>query len=74
MTGVHRYPIDGAVHRVGATETAFANRTMKFAPVIAAIWQDPAENEANIAWVREYAAALRPPFGAGRLHQFHGQR
>ncbi|GAA4042338.1 FAD-binding oxidoreductase [Arthrobacter methylotrophus] len=59
-TAVHVYPIDGAVARVGVQDTAFVNRGMKFAPVIAAQWQDPADNEANIAWARNYAEALRP--------------
>ncbi|MDQ0923705.1 hypothetical protein QF038_002213 [Pseudarthrobacter sp. W1I19] len=31
---------------------------MNFAPVIAAQWPEPAENEKNIAWVRDYWAAL----------------
>ncbi|WP_028266526.1 FAD-binding oxidoreductase [Arthrobacter sp. MA-N2] len=59
-TAVHVYPIDGAVARVGVQDTAFVNRGMKFAPVIAAQWQDPADNESNIAWARSYAEALRP--------------
>jgi hypothetical protein len=60
QTAVHLYPIDGAVHRVGATETAFPNRTAKFSPVIACMWDNPADTEANIAWVRDYASALQP--------------
>jgi FAD/FMN-containing dehydrogenase len=70
QTAVHLYPIDGAVHRVGASETAFPNRSVKFAPVIAGLWQDPAENEANIAWVKDYAAALRPYSAAGGYINF----
>lgn len=70
QTAVHLYPIDGAVQRVGADDTAFANRNVKFAPVIAGIWQDPAENEANIAWVKEYAAALRPYSAPGGYINF----
>ncbi|MHA7223554.1 FAD-binding oxidoreductase [Arthrobacter sp. RHLT1-20] len=60
QTAVHLYPIDGAVQRVGATDTAFANRNVKFAPVIAAFWENPADSATNVAWAREYAAALRP--------------
>lgn len=59
-TAVHLYPIDGAVQRVGTTDTAFANRNVKFAPVIATFWEDPADDAANVAWTREYAEALRP--------------
>ncbi|CAH0327278.1 putative FAD-linked oxidoreductase YvdP [Microbacterium sp. Bi128] len=55
---------------MGATDTAFANRNVKFSPVIAAQWMDPAENEANIAWVRDYAAALRPYSAPGGYINF----
>ena len=57
---VHIYPINGACHRVGADETAFAYREATFATVIAGMWPDPADNEANIAWVREYYDATAP--------------
>jgi FAD/FMN-containing dehydrogenase len=57
---VHIYPIDGAVHRVGAADTAFAYRDASFATVIAGMWPDPAQNEANIAWVRNYYDATAP--------------
>jgi FAD/FMN-containing dehydrogenase len=57
---VHIYPINGAVHRVGATETAFAHRQANFATVVAGMWPDPAQNEANIKWVRDYSEATAP--------------
>ena len=57
---MHIYPINGAVHRVGSSETAFAHRDASFATVIAGMWPDPAQNEANIAWVRDYYAATAP--------------
>jgi FAD/FMN-containing dehydrogenase len=57
---VHIYPINGAAHRVGSDETAFAYRDANFATVIAGMWPDPADNEANTAWVRDYAAATAP--------------
>ena len=60
---MHLYPIDGAVQRVGATETAFAFRDVAFACVIAGMWPDPADNEAHIAWVRDYYAAIHPHSG-----------
>lgn len=55
---MHLYPIDGAVHDVAADATAFAYRDADFAPVIAGMWPDPADNDANIQWVRDYHAAL----------------
>jgi FAD/FMN-containing dehydrogenase len=57
---VHIYPINGAAHRVDSDETAFAYRDANFATVIAGMWPDPAANEANTAWVRDYAAATAP--------------
>ncbi|WP_427133048.1 BBE domain-containing protein [Pseudarthrobacter sp. S9] len=60
QTAVHVHPIDGAVQRVGATDSAFPNRNAKFSPVMAGMWEDPADNEANISWVRDYAAAMEP--------------
>jgi len=60
----HFYPINGAVQRVGQDETAFPYRDVNFAPAIAGMWQDPADNEANIKWVRDYWTALHP-HGAG---------
>jgi FAD/FMN-containing dehydrogenase len=67
---VHIYPINGACHRVAADETAFAYRDATFATVIAGMWPDPAENDANIAWVREYFDATAPHAEAGGYVNF----
>jgi FAD/FMN-containing dehydrogenase len=57
---VHIYPINGACHRVAPDATAFAYRDATFATVIAGMWPDPAENEASIAWVRDFYEATAP--------------
>lgn len=57
---MHLYPINGAVHRVDADETAFGHREANFATVIAGMWPDAADDERGIAWVRDYADALAP--------------
>jgi FAD/FMN-containing dehydrogenase len=57
---VHIYPINGACHRVAADATAFAYRDATFATVIAGMWPDPAQNDANIAWVRDFYEATAP--------------
>ena len=57
---VHIYPINGACHRVAPDETAFAYRDATFATVIAGMWPDPADNERNIAWVRDFYDATAP--------------
>jgi FAD/FMN-containing dehydrogenase len=69
-SAMHIYSIDGAVQRVGADETAFAYRDVNFSPVIAGMWHDPADNEANIKWVRDYSAALNPYSAAGGYINF----
>ena len=67
---VHIYPINGAVHRVPSDATAFAYRDATFATVIAGMWPDPAQNEANIRWVRDYYAATAPLSEAGGYINF----
>ncbi len=57
---VHIYPINGAVHDVKPDATAFGHRDAKYATVIAGMWPDPAQNEANIRWVRDYYKAIEP--------------
>jgi FAD/FMN-containing dehydrogenase len=57
---VHIYPINGACHRVRSDATAFAYRDANFAVVIAGMWPDPAENDANTAWVRGFYDATAP--------------
>jgi FAD/FMN-containing dehydrogenase len=60
---MHMYPINGAVNRVGADETAFAYRDVNFACVIAGMWPEPADNAANTQWVKDYWAAIHPYSG-----------
>jgi FAD/FMN-containing dehydrogenase len=61
---MHMYPINGAVQRVGADETAFGHRDKAFAEVIVGAWPDPADNEANTRWVRDYYDAVHPYSGS----------
>jgi len=56
----HIYPINGAVHDVAPDATAFGHRDAKYAMVIAGMWPDPTQNEANVRWVRDYYKALAP--------------
>ena len=69
---VHLYPINGACHRVESDATAFGHRDASFAPVIAGMWENPEDNEANTAWVRDYAAALAPHSEEGGYINFMG--
>jgi FAD/FMN-containing dehydrogenase len=67
---VHIYPINGASHRVAADGTAFAYRDATFATVIAGMWPDPAQNDANTRWVRDYYQATAPHSEAGGYVNF----
>ena len=62
-TAVHLYLVDGAVHDVGADESAFPVRDARFLLNIAGIWPDPQDNEKNIAWARDYYEAIHPHSG-----------
>jgi len=67
---VHLYPINGACHRVAPDATAFAYRDAKFATVIAGMWPDPADNEKNVRWVKDYYKALEPHSAKGGYVNF----
>jgi FAD/FMN-containing dehydrogenase len=57
---MHLYPINGAVHDVAPDATAFGHRNATYAVNIAGFWTDPADNEANTRWVRDYYQAIAP--------------
>jgi hypothetical protein len=63
---MHLYPINGAAGRVGPEETAFGHRDARYAMVIGAFWPNPADDEADIRWVRDYYAAVHPYSGTER--------
>ncbi len=67
---MHLYPINGAAHHVAPDATAFAYRDANFATVIAGMWPDPAQNEANTKWVRDYYDAIAPHSEAGGYVNF----
>jgi FAD/FMN-containing dehydrogenase len=75
---MHLYPINGACHRIGADETAFAHRDATFAMVLLAAWHDPALDQQRIDWVRRYYEAVAPHCEPGGYVNFmaaddHGQ-
>jgi len=67
---MHIYPINGAAGRVASDATAFAYRDAKFATVIAGMWPDPADNEKNTKWVKDYFKALQPHSSSGGYVNF----
>jgi FAD/FMN-containing dehydrogenase len=67
---MHLYPINGAAHRVGTSDTAFAYRDATFATVIVCAWDDPAVDNERIQWVRDYYEATAPHSEAGGYVNF----
>ena len=47
------FQMGGAINRVGSEDTAYAERTAQWMSSFDGNWEDPADNEANIAWVRD---------------------
>jgi FAD/FMN-containing dehydrogenase len=67
---MHIYPLGGAFSRISPGATAFSYRDAKFATVIAGAWPDPADNQKNITWVRNYYTALEAHSSAGGYINF----
>jgi FAD/FMN-containing dehydrogenase len=59
-SGMHLYPIDGAVHRVGSSDTAFSYRDATWSMALAGIDPDPANTEALRSWATDYWQAVHP--------------
>lgn len=67
---MHLYPINGAVHRVGPTETAWHERSATWTMVIAGIDADPALAPDLTAWARDYWSAIHAHTGRGGYVNF----
>ena len=61
---MHLYPIDGAAHDVGPTDTAWATATPNWGSVFAGVDPDPANVDAIRRWCVDYFEALHP-YSAG---------
>ena len=60
-------PGGGAAARVPDGTMAISERLAPFNLHILSLWEDPADDEANIAWTRELSAAMKP-FTTGRVY------
>ncbi len=67
---MHLYPIDGAVHRVDADETAWRYRDANWSMVIAGVDPDPAKRETITEWARQYWEALHEHSAGGSYINF----
>jgi hypothetical protein len=61
---MHLYPIDGAVHDVGESDTAFSYRDVTWAETIVGVDPDPANADLITNWARDYWNDVHP-FAAG---------
>lgn len=59
--------VGGAIARVPADATAYANRDAAWDCIPIAIWEDPAADARNIAWARGVWEAMRP-FATGGVY------
>jgi hypothetical protein len=57
--------LGGAAGRIDAGETAFGDRSSPFIVNLLGNWSDPADDAANIAWIRALFAELRPSMTPG---------
>jgi hypothetical protein len=67
---MHLYPVNGSVHRVGKSETAFSYRDVTWAEVIVGVDPDPANKERITTWTKEYWDALHPYSAGGAYVNF----
>ena len=61
---MHMYPIDGAAHDVGPTDTAWSYRDARWGSVFAGVDPDPANRDEISRWSIDYHEALHP-YSAG---------
>jgi FAD binding domain/Berberine and berberine like len=73
FTLVDTYVNGGAMGRVPAGDTAFGDRSARYMVAILGSWNDPAENDDNIAWIRETWSQIGE-FGTGSTYLNFGGR
>ena len=67
---VHLYPINGTVHRVGSTDTAFSYRDCLLAGVIVGVDPDSKNKEKITNWTKTYFDAIHPYSAGGAYINF----
>lgn len=69
-SAMHLYPIDGAAHRVGKSDTAFSYRDANWAEVIVGVDPNPANAGKITQWCKDYFDALHPYSAGGAYVNF----
>ena len=67
MTYASIWKFGGAVQRVTADATAFGDRSMPFMFSLDAIWSNPADDSANMGWVRDCWQDMQR-YSTGRMY------
>ena len=70
LSTTHFYPINGAAHRVGENDTAWAYRDATWAHVIVGIDPDPANRDRLVGWANAYWNGLHPHSAGGAYVNF----
>lgn len=73
LSQMHLYPVDGAAHRVGADDTAWAYREAVWSGVIAGIDPEPANADLVRQWCVDYWTDLHPHSMGGSYINFLGE-
>jgi FAD/FMN-containing dehydrogenase len=73
LTLVVTFQMGGAINRVGATETAYAERSALWMSSIDGNWENPADTPKTIAWVRESFSQIAPYSTGTTYTNFTGQ-
>jgi FAD/FMN-containing dehydrogenase len=67
LTLMNVFAMGGAITRVGEEETAFATRKPPYMVSIDGMWSDAADDDANVAWVRDTWNAVKE-YGTGEVY------
>jgi FAD/FMN-containing dehydrogenase len=73
VTLVATFQMGGAINRVGATDTAYAERSAPWMSSIDGNWDDPGDSPANVEWVRESFRQVGPYSTGITYTNFTGQ-
>lgn len=67
---MHLYPINGAAHKIGKSDTPWAYRDANWAQVMVGVDPDPANNEKITKWTKDYYNAIHPYSAGGAYINF----